>query len=665
MRFHFAWLLIVAYSAIPVVFAEGLSGTKAEIKAGRAVDALLRMKHSPGEIEQWAKKVRVNLGLSEEQLLDGFVSRIKQVDPVVNQEMHSSHEYNEFLALHAAQFAIDLYPGSSRLEEVVLNAYRRSVSTGSKARGSWISLIADHGSDQGVSELRKLLVAPREIEEFDRWVSSRARFERPPKLPVSNTGIESSRLSGPSERRPSALLIWNFWVGLAGMGLATYGIVRKIRSVWIGGVGLVILAVAFYYFRREALESQLSSPPPANATNESGFASNAKTNLPDASKPDVLRPPAQVNSSTTPRVRTAFDRLQEEVTKLMPPFSIVDPLDRAGNLGEREAAAAKLLDLLKAGMPEGCRVENWPMMVKKIVEVQSCSAANMDRAMKMVSAWIGNPTRTDQETMTALMVMMRWQQKTPFKRGTPELQRYERIAEMQVAMFDQATPEVRGQLLWNIEQAAKIISEPKSEMPEKLISGARLLELVGSLRREAPADPLIAGQSLMVLSNRLRDDPEAFPIFENTVRELLAGNQVTVMGRTNALEILTSLAKRTGSLPPWAGNEEIARQLSGLQAEADHRGANGQPTGKELGFINGQAIAVIRNRVGITPDAGRVYGRLLTDIAGEASTDSTWRLEAVRLAVAAGAISADDVRSRFSNDPAIGIKVKEALPETK
>lgn len=46
----------------------------------------------------------------------------------------------------------------------------------------------------------------------------------------------------------------------------------------------------------------------------------------------------------------------------MAPFNDADPRDRAGNLRKREATAAKLLDLLEAGMPEGCREENWPMI---------------------------------------------------------------------------------------------------------------------------------------------------------------------------------------------------------------------------------------------------------------------------------------------------------------
>lgn len=329
----------------------------------------------------------------------------------------------------------------------------------------------------------------------------------------------------------------------------------------------------------------------------------------------------------------------------------------------REAAAMKLMDLLKTGMPEGCREENWPMIVQQIIGVQSCTPASMDRAMEMVGKWIGDPSRTEQETMTALIMMMRWQQTGAYQRGTPEFQRFEQIAEMQVEMFEKSSPLVRARLLWNLEQAAKIVSKPKSQMSEKLIDDERLLEMVGSLRRGA-AGPAIGGQALMILSNRLRDQPEGFPVFENAVKEMLAGDQTDVMGRLSALEMLTSRAKGTGSLPEWAGDAEIARQLFKMRAEAVPRGADGQPTGKEPGFINEQAVAVIRNRVARAPEASReAYGQLLNDIAGDSSTGPVWRIEAVRLAVKAGALSADDARHRFVDDPAIGKKVSETFPE--
>jgi hypothetical protein len=348
----------------------------------------------------------------------------------------------------------------------------------------------------------------------------------------------------------------------------------------------------------------------------------------------------------------------------MAPFNDADPRDRESNLREREASAIKLLGLLKAGMPDGVREENWSLIVQQIIAVQSCSAASMDRAMELVNTWIGDPSRTELEAMTALITMMRWQQMTPVKRDTPEFQRFERIVAMELALFEKAALEVRARLLWNIEQAEKIVSKPKSQMSEKLVDDARLLELVESLRHSESENSAIGAQALMVISNRVRDDPAAFPVFDNTVREMLTGDNVDVMGRLSALEMLTSRAKKTGALPEWSGDAEIARQLTKMRAESVPRGVDGQPTGKEPGFVNGQAVALIRSRVATAPEASReAYGQLLTDIAADSATDQVWRLESVRLAITAGAISSGEARERFSNDPIIGAKVRESYPE--
>ena len=251
----------------------------------------------------------------------------------------------------------------------------------------------------------------------------------------------------------------------------------------------------------------------------------------------------------------------------------------------------------------------------------------------------------------------------PLKRDTPEYKRFENIAEMQVALFENASPRMRGQLLRNLEQAAKIVSEPKSQMLRKLISPERVMGLMEKMRQATGSDATTDSQVIMVISNRVKSQPESFPVFENMAKDILTGGKLDPMCKLSGLNLLATQAKTSGGLPPWMDDAGIAREIASLQREAAAQGAD-KPAVRKTDFVSGQAMMVIRDRLAAEPAmVAKHYGDVLMTIAGDKESNQAWRIEAVQMAVKSGSLAPAEARGRFGVDPVIGQQVKEAYPE--
>jgi hypothetical protein len=548
--------------------------------------------------------------------------------------------------------------------------------------------IASFGSDELVQEYKELhqdhfAKNPEGLRVFDMRVSARPRFHRdrvPDELKLehrvtnslSQANSRNGKQPGPDRlsqhaptESPRVVSHWPWPLGLFGLGMAAVGFWRKWRALWLGGAALFIVSAAFLIFasrNQPALPAPVPSPPAPVETPTPGGSES--TTPPARFKPDAWRPlPVEHQSPTGPRVKTEADIFNEKATALMAQFSARDPQDRAKYLKDCEAAAAQLLDLLNAGQPAGYRDDNWPGMVSRIVELQACTPASMDRCLAAISKWLDDPARKDTEIEAALSTMMRWEQMKPLKRDTPEYKRFENIAEMQVALFDKATPRIRGQLLRNLEMAAKIVSEPKSQMPRKLIGPERLAGLMGKMRLTAGSDTTIDGQVLMVINNRVKSQPESFRVFEPMAKEILTGGKLDPMGKLSGLNLLAAQAKTSGSLPPWMDDAGIAREIASLQREAATQGAD-QPAVRRSDFVSGQAMMVIRDRLAAEPAiVAKHYGEIMATIAGDKESDQALRIEAVQMAVKSGALAPAEARERFGGDPLIGQQVREAFPE--
>jgi hypothetical protein len=642
-------LIISSQACLKADLVEATSPNKESI----FVDSLFRKRHEPDDIKYWFDEKKRKLNLSDELLINDFVSRINRYDIEDSSVSFEELRRIEIESVRAARFALLFFPANPKIENSILDAYRRSSSKESMIRSAWVSVIADYGSMQATNIMESMLSDPKEKNNFIRVASNRPKLRQQSDESIHKDS--SIEMRNPKKRLSFIDYLWCILI-LIGLIIVARGVIIKSRAVmWMGLLiilsGLVLM-IKFNFFgatKNIALRDSVNYIP-------KGIDNPPARLEADNRSEKLVIPYDQAHASDL----TPYENLQEQISELMAPFQVADPHDQQANLKDREVAANKLLTLLKSGMPEGSKEDKWLMIVQQIMSVQSCSPASMDGAIKLIETWISDPARTEQETFAALTAMMQWQQSSPFKSATPEYHRFERIADMQIVLFEKASPALRGHLLWNLGQAEKIISEPKSQVPRKLISDQRLLELAGSLRQGAVAGVSVDGQALMVISNRIKDQPDSFPVFESALRQILSGKGADVMGRMSALEMLTARAKKVGNLPEWSSDAEIVRQLAKMRVDAVPRGADRQPTGKEPDFIDSQALGVIRNRVSVVPvNSGKVYGKMLVDIAGSSVNDSFSRLSALDLAVKAGALTVEEISNRFAEDPVLGEEIQK------
>jgi hypothetical protein len=351
-----------------------------------------------------------------------------------------------------------------------------------------------------------------------------------------------------------------------------------------------------------------------------------------------------------------------KVRQLMAPFYAADPQDRAGNQKAKEDAAMKLLSILEKGIPKGCREDNWLGVVGQIIGCQSCSSACMDRTMEMIGKWIGNPQRTEVEATTALREMMNWRQKDAVNPRTPELKRFERIAGLAETMFRKASTRSQGELLFVMESAAKLVNRPKSQMPEKIVDDRRLLALMEAMRKGTADNPKANSRIMMAMRNRVVSAPESFATFEAMAKDILTGAKTDVMGTMQGLEMIAKAASSGSTLPSWMDDAGIARVITALHQKGAKFGKDSLAV-QRTGFVSSGAMEVIRARMQVDPaSVAKHYGDVLMFIAGDADADQNSRLDAVRLAVKSGIVSAREAGVKFGSDPLIGESVVKEFP---
>lgn len=171
--------IIVALIACSSVPADEPNRTDMEFKAERAIYSLLIRKHSPGDIQCWAGKVKKNGRVSDEVLLNMLIAYTKQGKLPPYSESAPYPLTSPFDAQRIASRGLELYPGNPRLEAAALDVFRRD-DIANPGRYSGLDLAAHQGSDELIQEFRKSVADPRFLESFDRQVERRSqpRFAR-------------------------------------------------------------------------------------------------------------------------------------------------------------------------------------------------------------------------------------------------------------------------------------------------------------------------------------------------------------------------------------------------------------------------------------------------------------------------------------------------------
>ena len=166
------------------------------------------------------------------------------------------------------------------------------------------------------------------------------------------------------------------------------------------------------------------------------------------------------------------------------------------------------------------------------------------------------------------------------------------------------------------------------------------------------------------MCNRLRKNPEAFPIFNDDIQGILGIDGVNAADRLAAFEALSNYSKAAGVLPTWINDTEIARQITTMRDQMKSDNANLKAYERPDYLFYQRVVTIINRRVsaGANPPVN-TDNKLLLDRLGDTSVDPSLRLEAVRIAVDSGVITADEVNHLFSNEPTFGEKLKKLYPK--
>lgn len=629
-------------------------------------------------------------GYSDSEVCKALIARIEQSEIPMGQK-------EGYVSANASLAALDLFRGDAAVERAVLTACDVSRYRGPllNPKGFLQQVIANFGSDELIGEFRALQVkqyGPGAVDFriFDEIVAARPHHKREKIEPLSKNSVGDA-LSSPAPSKPDAWrpnrvasekkfepsqsprvvpttgivrtsTWWPIGLGVAGLLVCGAGLLRGKRKWLVAGIGLVVGGGLIWFL--SARPDRAPVPPDDPSLIPLKPAGGAEADSPPARfKPDAWHPPRPNLPAPAPRERTPYDILSDEVRQLMAPFHAADPPDREANQKAKEEAAIKLLAILERGMPEGCRADNWPDVVGQIIGCQACSPACMDRAMEMIGKWIGDPQRTEQETMTALGQMARWLQMDAVNPGSPELSRFERIAAMQEEMFHKATPATQGMLLIQMEGSGKLVNRAKSQMPEKIVDDKRLLGLMESMHKGAADDPTANSRIMMAMRNRVVSAPQSLTTFDVLAKDILTGGKADAMGTMQGLEMIAKASRSGTPLPSWMDDAGIVRKIASLHQEASKAGKESLAV-QRTGFVSSMAMAVIRDRMMADPaSVAKHYIEVLMAVAQDADAGRDFQLEAVRTAVKAGIIGADDARKKFGGDPAIGEDVRKEFPE--
>lgn len=657
--------------------------------------------HLHNEIGEWTRILNgappfrivyerlISKGYSDNEICDELIARIEQPEVPVGRK-------EGYVSANASLSALDLFRGNVHVERAVLAACDVSRYKGPllNPKGFLRQAIAHFGSDELIVEYRALMMKQYgsgnvDLGDFDEIIAARPRHKRgDPSRDTSSSLNESGDALGylpPPDasrrefpRHPNSSNFrasqnpitevfktraawWLLALAMAGLLAVCWWCFRTQRIWPIAGIVLIASGGGLYFLLPNA--DTMPSPPEGPPMISPGSKAGPQETTPARFKPEAWRPQPPSLPVPSPRERTPDDILSDEVRQLMAPFHAADPLDREGNQKAKEEAAMKLLAIIEKGMPQGSREDNWPGVVGQIIGCQACSPACMDRAMEMIGKWIGDPQRTEQETMTALGQMARWLQMDAVNPGSPELKRFERIAAMQEEMFHKISPATQGMLLIQMEGFAKLVNRTKSQMPEKIVDDKRLLGLMETMRKGAADDPNANSRIMMAMRNRVVSAPESLATFDAMAKEILTGGKTDAMGTMQGLEMIAKASRSGTPLPSWMDDAGIVRKIAALHQEASKAGKNSLAV-QRTGFVSSMAMAVIRERMMADPaSVAKHYNEVLMAVAKDADAGRDFQLEAVRTAVKAGVMGADDARIKFGSDPAIGEDVKKEFPE--
>jgi hypothetical protein len=527
--------------------------------------------------------------------------------------------------------------------------------------------VAGLGSDEALVEMRKILTDPNEIKMFEGKLAHRdcVRFARK-RIPE---GVKFERWT---EELTGIDLLGKSWPLLSAfycVFVLTLVLLlrRKRRRAWIVGSVAIVAGIAITLIWPRLRGVRWSShdddgakvvPPVSNLS--------GKRSLNSLSKPDVRHLPKDATEDHGHNTRKPVkddDTFMTKVREIMSPFAARDPQDRAKYLKDCDAAGSRLLDLLEQGRPENVRPERWDQIVRMIVEHLESSDKNMDRCVAMLEAWISGKSRSPEEALVALQAMIRWRQMTPIEPASAGLKRFERIANLQISLLEGASPAMQQRLISNLEGVQIIVKGNKEQVERRIVDSMRLAGLIEQARKAGAFVGESAGEVLNLIECRIADEPESFPIFEETVKKELLNTQTDLMGRLTGYRMVASVAGKTGQMPAWIGDREIASSL------ANAREAAPKLKSSDLGYIDPRfvslmALDIIKIRMNSAPDAAKgAYEDVLMGLAGaEAGADMKLRMNALDLMVTHGVITSQEAVAIFGNDPAIGDKVAQKYP---
>ncbi len=633
-------------------FAKAESDDKDAIKV--AVHRLLFRRSTDGmSLNQLVDRDCKELGVSRDEIrreLINTISTSKQGGK--NEGTDSEIKRNDSKPSLAAWFGMRLYPGDPQLESAILNGFRMANEQDSYYVKDYLGSINEKGSIELIEECKQILVDSNK-NQYLKCLSS------------SNRALQ--RLAGhemKSDSLPVVVTASLLMVTILGLGCVVYGFRAKRRIFWMCGSVAVIGAICIYCI---ASSAKNATPNPGHLNGEKKDAGNGQAE--HAHAPAIIDTlPASNSAEAVSWMRnkrsTHYAKVLQDMRDLMAPFNDLDPLNYKKNLKERETASVKLLEILQSGVPDGCSDENWTLVVRQIIGLQEVSADSMDRALKMIESWIADPQRKEQETMTALMTMIRWKDTTPIQKDSPEYGRFERMAGLYDTYINQATPGTCSRLLWCLAQATKNIIYPKSINEEPLVSNEDFLGIVNRYRHKYLDDPSVQGDALQAICNRLRKNPEAFPIFNDDIQGILGIDGVNAADRLAAFEALSNYSKAAGVLPTWINDTEMARQITTMRDQMKSDNVNRKVYERTDYPFYQRVVTIINRRVsaGANPPVN-TYNKLLLDMLGDTSVDPSLRLEAVRIAVDSGVVTADEVNHLFSNEPTFGEKLKKLYPK--
>lgn len=673
-------LLLVHISAFASTNAENLPNSHTETSnrieiLERSVNHHILSRHGSDLVS--AYKMWRNQGYTDDEIKKILLYNILQPDVGVGNK-------SSRITSNACDVAMTIYKGDPDVEKAVLEACDSTRYYGEliKPHDFLRTQIAAYGSDELISEYKDYLqdkYGPSEVINFDKRVSNRDRFKRStvptPALDVNTGHDKSGKLHEFSDNQhihnsentdierikiPRRHIYTKICLLVLGIITLFIGLRLKIKSLILSAVLLIVVALVIHYKFRvvETATSNISNVNPdsdiAHLHHEKCGHNHVISRQRNVTK-DITSFAIELDAIFT------IEELERAVNILMTPFFDNDPLDAEKNLQMRIIAAGQLMELLHTPKPDDITKDDWLRVVRRIIEVQSCSLDTMSSTVKLLNTWVESDNRAHEEIVEALRSASTWKSFIVNTVDSPMVDLKKDIAELNIKLLAGVSEENCPQVFALIESASLKVRNDNGEIDViKIVSDDRLLELLNTHLATYPKSANIA---LMVMANRIKSSPSSFPDYDNNLRKLITDESLDWYSRAIALEAITNQSVIDGSAPKWVDDDLVLKQLTDMRSHSGKDSTNAYIRNNDADFIDARVLAVIKNRLDSNnTEHVKRYKSLVLDIANGNHNYDDVRLSALEMAISAKLITYEELRNVYSGDDNFSKLVQKAYP---